>query len=68
MLGGKISTVYEAIHRLASEIVSFTDRPDYCKPKSVRESLDYLEKVGLIDMDKVYRSYGNWEDYDQEEE
>ena len=65
-IGKKITTKEEAIFRLACEVILFTDRPDYTRPKSVREAFDVL--FSKEEKTQIYRSYGNWEEYDEEDE
>jgi hypothetical protein len=60
-------TPRDAVIRLMSEIILFTDRPDYCRPKSVCDAFDVLLKEHDINMSYVYKHYGDWYDQDEAE-
>jgi hypothetical protein len=47
----------QAVIRLMKEIVGFTDRPDYCRPPSVKEAFDVLCPAVGIDEMWIFQNY-----------
>lgn len=54
-------TTKEAVLRLIQEITLFTDRPDYCRPESVRKAEEFLKEEFKFTKEEMW-SYAPEED------